>query len=89
MMHFALTEAVPTQNFEAPILMLDKGCAAFNPVTVVQVVDAINHSIIWCVDMAADHASAVSGTGIADHGLFKPRYEFDGLFDLVFQKGRQ
>ena len=73
-------------SLRAP-LPLGHGGAAFHPVAVVQVVDALDESIIWGVDMAADHALAVSSPCFAHDCFFKAGDELHGFFDAVLEIG--
>ena len=59
------------ENALAVDLMLDKSGAAFNPVAVVQIVDAVDHPVVRSVDMPANHALAAARMGLTDHGFLK------------------
>ena len=62
---------LPINDLETAVEMLDKGGAAFHPVAVVEIVDAVDHPVVRGMDMAADHALAAARMGLADHGFLK------------------
>ena len=59
------------QNFPTPVKMLDKGRAAFHPIAVIHVLDAINHSHFRGMDMAADDPLAIAQARLAHNRRFK------------------
>src|SRR5689334_15145555 len=46
----------PAQNLQMAACIFDKGAAAFNPVSVVEVKDIADHADLGMMDVAADHA---------------------------------
>ena len=69
--------------------MLHQRRAAFDPISVVEIMNTVDYAVIWGVDVTADHAIAFLLAGFTHNGGFKARDEFDRLFHLVFEIGRQ
>jgi hypothetical protein len=76
----------PVDDFHPAIGILNQGRAAFDPITVIAVQNAINFPHFCMVDVTADHAIDTALFGLMGNGFFKFADEFDGVFDLLFQK---
>src|SRR5476651_962757 len=85
----SLRRICPAKNLHISAGIFDKGAAAFNPVSVVEVKDIADHADFGMVDMAANHAIGAAGPGFRRHQLFKGRDIFDRVLDLVLEPGRQ
>src|SRR3569623_14497 len=79
----------PAQNLHSASGIFDKGAAAFNPVSVIEVEHVADLADFGMVDMAADHAVHAAHLRLARHDLFEARDVFDCVLDLVLQPGRQ
>lgn len=77
------------QDFKPAVEVLDQGGAAFDPVAVVAVEDAVDGAHFGGVDMAADDSVDFALSGLGDHRVLEMADVFDGVLDLVFQVGRQ
>ena len=72
-----------------PVEILDQRGAAFDPVAVVAVEDAVDVADLGLVDVAADHAVDAAPARLAGHRVLEVADELDGVLDLVLQVGRQ
>ena len=79
----------PAKNLHISAGIFDKGAAAFNPVSVVEVKDAADLADFGMVDMAAHHPVHAAHFGFARHDLLEAGDVFDRVLDLVLQPGRQ
>ncbi|HKX65072.1 MAG TPA: hypothetical protein VJM78_07155, partial [Rhizomicrobium sp.] len=73
----------PAKNLHISVGIFDKGAAAFNPVSVIEIKDIANPAYLGMVDMAANHAVHAPELGLACHELFEPGDILDRVFDLV------
>lgn len=78
----------PVDDFKPAIHMLDKGRAAFDPITVIGIGDTVDIFQGCRMDMATDHTIEVAGTCFINNRIFKMRDEVDSILHLVFQIGR-
>ncbi len=69
--------------------MLDQGRAAFDPVAVVAVEDALDRAHLGGVNVAAHHAVGAPPSRLGDDGGLEAADVFDRLLDLVLEVGRQ
>jgi hypothetical protein len=61
----------PAKNLHISAGIFDKGAAAFNPVSVVEVEDIADLADFGMVDMAAHHPVDAAGCGLARHDLLE------------------
>ena len=80
---------MPSENLHMSVGIFDKGAAAFNPVSVVEVEDATDHADLGMVDMAAHHAVHAAHRGFTGHGLLEAGDIFDRILHFVFEPSRQ
>src|ERR1700743_588446 len=77
------------EDFQLPTLMLDQRGAAFDPVAVVAVGDAVDLADVGVVDVAADGAvDMMTASLLGQHG-FECTDELDRVLNLVLEIGRQ
>ena len=69
--------------------MLDQGRAAFDPIAVVGVGDAVHVAQFGGVDVPADDAVEPAPARLCHDRLFVTRYVLDRVLDLVLEEGRQ
>ena len=74
----------PIHDPETAIEMLDKGGAARHPITIIQIVNAADHPVVWCMNVSTNHALAAARLGVADYSFLKPRSNFIAFFTLCF-----
>lgn len=79
----------PAQDFQAAVGVLDQGRAAFDPVAVVAVEDAVDGPHLGGMDVAADHAVGAPLSRFGDHRHLEAADVFDCFLDLVLEVGRQ
>ena len=79
----------PVHDAQATIEVLDQRGAAFDPVAVIAVEDAIDVADLGVVDVAADHAVDAAPARFARHRVLVAVDELDRVLDLVLQVGRQ
>ena len=79
--------AHPVNEFKTAVEMFDKSRAAFHPVPVIAVSDAVDLANFGVMDMAADNAVNTSVQRYVGEGVFKVRDKFDGILHLQFQVG--
>ena len=72
-----------------PAGIFDKGAAAFNPVSVVEIKDIADLSNLGMVNMAAHHPVHAAKLGLLRHDLLEAGDVLHRVLDLVFQEGRQ
>src|SRR5215831_1653971 len=76
----------PAQYLQISAGIFDKGCAAFNPVSVVEVENATDLPNLGLVDVSADHAVDATRFGCACDGCFKSGDVLDGVLDLLLKE---
>lgn len=64
--------------------MLDQRGAAFDPVAIIAVDDAIDCTDVGGMDVAADNAIGAPALGLGDNGNLIVADVFDRVLDLVF-----
>ena len=79
----------PVQDFQAAVGVFDERRAAFDPVAVVAVEDAVDGPHLGGVDVAADDAVGAQPSRLGDDGGLEAADVFDRLLDLVLEVGRQ
>src|SRR5471032_1276577 len=85
----SLRRICPAKNLHIPMGIFDKGAAAFNPVSVVEVKDIADPADFGMVDMAAHYPVDAAQLGLVCHDLFEAGDIFHRVLDLVLQPGRQ
>src|SRR5262249_29709161 len=85
----SLRRSGPVKNLHIPVGIFDKGSAAFNPVSVIEIEDFADLADFGMVDMAADHAVHAAQGRFARHDLLKAGDVFHRVLDLVLEPGRQ
>ena len=79
----------PAHDAQAALEILDQRRAAFDPVAVVAVEDAVDVADLGVVDVAADHAIDAAPARLVGHGVLVVGDELHGVLDLVLQERRQ
>src|SRR5262245_53827119 len=74
-LHNVYTQFRPLEDLESPIIVLDEGGAAFDPVAVVQIVDVFDHAVVGCVDVATNDALGAALTSLAHDSVLEVRDE--------------
>ena len=85
----SLRRGCPAQNLHMAAGIFDKGAAAFNPVSVVQVEDIADPADFGMMDVTADHAIDAAPGGLVGDDLLEAGNVLGGVLDLVLQPGRQ
>ena len=85
----SLRRDCPAKNLHISAGIFDKGAAAFNPVSVVEVKDAADLADLGMMDMAAHHPVHAALSASRRHGFLEAGDIFDRVLDLVLQPGRQ
>src|ERR1700761_4832189 len=75
----------PMNDFQMSEGIFDKGCAAFNPVSVVEVKDFPDLAHLRLMDVTANHAIEAARLGGLRNSVLKAADIFDGVFDGVLQ----
>jgi hypothetical protein len=78
----------PAKNLHISLGIFDKGAAAFNPVSVIEIEDATDRADFGMMDMAAYHPVHAAHFGFPSHDFFKARDIFHGILHLVLEEGR-
>lgn len=66
------------------IEVFDQSGATFHPIAAVEIVDAIDVTDLGAMDMTTNQAINAVVVGDFDHGLFKIRNVFHGVFHALF-----
>lgn len=77
----------PVDQLQPSVLMLDEGGAALDPVSIVQVFDAVNRSHFGVVGMAAHDAVEAAAASLVRERDLETVDGFDRSLDLLLQPG--
>ena len=77
------------QQLEPTVQVFHQGRAAFHPITVVAIQNALDVTYLCVVDMAAHHPLVTLATCLLGHRSFEVTDEVDRLFDLVLEISRE
>ena len=72
------------EDFKFTVAILHQSRAAFDPIARVEIMNALKHAHFGCVNVAADHACALTACGITSDDAFEMTDEAGGLLDLTF-----
>jgi hypothetical protein len=68
--------------------IFDKGGAAFNPVSVIEIEDVSDLANLCMMDVAANHPVDAAFVGFQRHHFLEAADIFHGVLDLVLEPGR-
>ena len=75
-------------KFQPPVQVLDQRAAAFDPVAVVAIQDAINLTHLGAVNVAADNALVATALGLLRNRHLKICHVIQGRLDPVLEVRR-
>ncbi len=77
----------PMHDRQSAVEILDQGGAAFHPVAVVAVEDAVDVADLGLVDVPAHHAIGAAAPGLRRHRVLELAHIADRVLDLVLEEG--